>query len=106
MNKALFIVIVFLFFTSFGSAAAQDATLIPTPSPTVEKRVDDKQEVTPENIKGVPAIAPGYSSEDRDLPDLGRVGVDMADQRPLTVSEAIALALENNKDIEVTRKNV
>lgn len=40
------------------------------------------------------------------MPDLGRVGVDMADQRSLTLNEAITLALENNKDIEVTRKNV
>jgi len=40
------------------------------------------------------------------MPDLGRVGVDMTDQRSLTLNEAITLALENNKDIEVTRKNV
>ena len=40
------------------------------------------------------------------LPDLGRVGVDMTEQKPLTLNEAIAMALENNKDIEVTRKNV
>ncbi len=30
----------------------------------------------------------------------------MMDQKPLTLREAIALALENNKDIEVTRQNV
>ncbi|MDQ3088796.1 MAG: TolC family protein, partial [Acidobacteriota bacterium] len=40
------------------------------------------------------------------LPELGRVGVDMMNQKPLTLREAIVLALENNKDIEVTRKNV
>lgn len=68
--------------------------------------VDDKQEVAPEKLQGVPSIAPNYSSEDRSLPDLGRVGVDMTDQRSLTLNEAITLALENNKDIEVTRKNV
>jgi hypothetical protein len=38
------------------------------------------------------------------MPDLGRVGVDMTDQRSLTLNDAITLALENNKDIEVTRK--
>lgn len=83
-----------------GAAAAQDPTPTPTPA------VDDKQEVTPENIKGVPAIAPNFASDDRSLPDLGRVGVDMTNQRPMTVREAIALALENNKDIELTRKSV
>ena len=53
-----------------------------------------------------PSIAPEFVSQDRSLPDLSRVGVDVADQRPLTVRDAIALALENNRDIEVTRKNV
>ena len=57
----------------------------------------------PDKLQGVPAIAPNYSSNDRALPDLGRVGVDMTDQRSLTLNDAITLALENNKDIEVTR---
>ena len=64
------------------------------------------QNVQPENLKGVPPIAPAFESEDRTLPDLGRVGVDMMEQKPLSLKEAIALALENNKDIEVTRQNV
>jgi len=106
MCKQFFTIFIFIFSISFFSAFAQDRTPTPTPSPAVETHAPDKQEVSPENLKGVPAIAPDYSSEDRGLPDLGRVGVDMADQRPLTVSEAITLALENNKDIEVTRKNV
>ena len=38
------------------------------------------------------------------LPDLGRVGVDMTQQRSLTLHEAIELALENNRDLEVSRK--
>ncbi|MEP7214175.1 MAG: TolC family protein [Acidobacteriota bacterium] len=78
----------------------------PTPTPAVLPPVDDKQNVAPENLKGVPAIAPNYSSEDRSLPELGRVGVDMTNNRPLMLADAISLALENNKDIEVTRKNV
>jgi len=39
------------------------------------------------------------------MPSLARVGVD-TDQQPLTLREAIALALQNNKDIEVARDNV
>jgi len=54
----------------------------------------------------VPAVAPGYEAAARPLPGLERVGVDMAAQRPLTVREAIELALANNKDIEVARQNV
>ncbi|MCV5942832.1 TolC family protein, partial [Escherichia coli] len=50
--------------------------------------------------------APDYKSDNRNLPDLGRVGVNMLDQRTLTLEEAISMALENNNDIEVTRKNV
>jgi HAE1 family hydrophobic/amphiphilic exporter-1 len=88
-------------------ASAQDATPTPTATPTPPPAtVPDKQNVKPEDLKGVPSIAPNYQSEDRSLPDLGRVGVDMTEQKPLTVREAIAMALENNKDIEVTRQNV
>ncbi len=70
------------------------------------------QESSPEVLKpagqelSVPAIAPEYRPEQKPLPELGRVGVDMEKQRPLSLNEAIALALENNKDIEVARQNV
>ncbi|MDQ3754067.1 MAG: TolC family protein [Acidobacteriota bacterium] len=40
------------------------------------------------------------------LPPVNRVGVDVAEQRPLTLREVIALALKNAKDIEVARENV
>lgn len=78
----------------------------PTPTPAATPAVNDKQNVEPDKLQGVPAIAPNYRSDDKSLPDLGRVGVDMTDQQPLTLAEAITKALENNKDIEVTRKNV
>jgi HAE1 family hydrophobic/amphiphilic exporter-1 len=103
MKKGL--ISTFFLFAS-GVAAVYGQTPSPTPTPTATPLVDDRQEVAPERLQGVPAIAPNYSSEDRSLPDLGRVGVDMTDQRPLTLNEAITLALENNTDIEVTRKNV
>jgi HAE1 family hydrophobic/amphiphilic exporter-1 len=54
----------------------------------------------------VPAIAPEFHPAQKPLPELGRIGVDMDRQRPLTIREALALALENNKDIEVARQNV
>ena len=105
MMKGLIFAII-LFVSASTAALGQAPTPTPTPTPTASPAIDDKQEVAPEKLQGVPSIAPNYSSEDRSLPDLGRVGVDMSDQRSLTLSEAITLALENNKDIEVTRKNV
>jgi outer membrane protein len=54
----------------------------------------------------VPPVATGYEAAARPLPGLERVGVDLAEQRPLTVREAIELALANNKDIEIARQNV
>jgi outer membrane protein len=118
MNKQLLLITIFLLSVSF--ATAQDAT--PTPTPEVKEvkevkkvedvqevqpeKVEDVQEVQPEKLKGVPSIAPQYQSEDKSLPDLGRVGVDMLDQKTLTLREAIKLALENNKDIEVSRQTV
>jgi HAE1 family hydrophobic/amphiphilic exporter-1 len=39
-------------------------------------------------------------------PDLNRVGVDATQQHPLALREAISMALDNNKDIEVARENV
>lgn len=103
MNRQLFIIFAILVF-SFAPAKAQDAT--PTPSPEASPAPGDVQNVQPENLQGVPAIAPNYQQNDFSLPDLGRVGVDMMEQKPLTLREAITLALENNKDIEVTRQNV
>ena len=93
------------------------ATPTPTPTPTPGKtptaqppttlqKVNDTQNVTPENIEGVPDIAPNYRSNDRDLPEIGRVGVDLMQPRTLSLRESIEKALQNNKDIEVARQNV
>ena len=54
----------------------------------------------------VPPVAPGFRAEQKPMPELNRVGVDMNRQRPLALRDAISLALENNKDIEVARENV
>jgi len=109
MNKNFsYVLILILSIFAFSQARAQDAASMPTPTPTptVENQVNDTQNVNPENLKGVPTIAPNYQSNDKTLPELGRVGVDMMAQRPLSLKEAITLALENNKDIEVSRQNV
>lgn len=95
MHRHLYILVLFLFVLAAAGTRAQT----PTPTPVV-----DSQNVAPEDLKGVPATAPSFRSDDRNLPELGRVGVDMLQQRPITLHEAIELALENDLDIEVTRK--
>ncbi|MDQ3805476.1 MAG: TolC family protein, partial [Acidobacteriota bacterium] len=54
----------------------------------------------------VPQVAPDFRAAEGPFPALDRVGVDMGEQRPITMREAIELALANNKDIEVARQNV
>jgi HAE1 family hydrophobic/amphiphilic exporter-1 len=69
----------------------------PSPSPSLTPAT--------QNLK-VPAVAPDYQARQTPLPDLGRVGVDMDQQQPLSLREALKLALDNKKDIEVARENV
>ena len=60
-----------------------------------------------ESSLAVPSVAPDYRATlGATLPALERVGVNMAEQRPLALREAIELALQNGKDIEVARTNV
>jgi HAE1 family hydrophobic/amphiphilic exporter-1 len=67
---------------------------VPSPAPLTE------------TLPSVPSIAPDYRAPDRPLPEIGRVGVDMTNQRPLSLREALEMALLNNKDMEVSRHNV
>src|ERR1041384_4350062 len=69
------------------------------------------QEPSPTPVTAVPAlsvptVAPDFHPTQKPLPELGRVGVDADRQKPLSLREALAMALENNKDIEVARQNV
>jgi len=55
----------------------------------------------------IPLIANDFRADrSRALPILERVGVDATQQRPLTMREALQMALANNKDIEVGLDNV
>ncbi len=73
-------------------AHAQEPTAAPSPPPIKEQTLK------------VPAVAIDYrANASKPLPMLSRVGVDTNDQEPLTLHEAIALALRNDKDIEVAR---
>ena len=53
-----------------------------------------------------PPVAPNFEAPIRPLPDANRVGVDVANQLPMTLEEAITLALRNNNNIDVSRNTV
>ena len=91
---AALIVLVFAF---TNSRTLAQTTLSPSPTPLVSAQ----------QTLQVPAVAIDYRANANEaLPSLTRVGVDMNEQHPLTLREAIVLALANNKDIEVARDNV
>jgi len=80
-----------------SNARAQGSGMSPSPSPAVPAQ---------QTLK-LPTVAVDYrANANQPLPELSRVGVDTNEQQPLTLREAIALALTNNKDIEVARDNV
>lgn len=62
--------------------------------------------IPPQLPTAPPPVAPNYVAPVRPLPSAERVGVDVNDQSPLTLNEAIALALANNKDINIARIDV
>src|SRR6185369_6638696 len=78
----------------FSVNAVQGQQGTPSPAP------DDLKQLQ------IPSVAPDYRGQHKPLPELRRVGVDMDRQHPLSLREALSMALENNKDIEVARENV
>jgi len=53
-----------------------------------------------------PAVAADYEAPARSLPSIERVGVDATAPLPLTLEEAVRMALENNNEIDATRVDV
>jgi outer membrane protein TolC len=53
-----------------------------------------------------PPVAPNFEAPPRPLPSAERVGVDMMNQEALSLNDAIALALQNNNDIDASRIDV
>ena len=53
-----------------------------------------------------PPVAPDFQAPVRPLPSAERVGVDMMNQLPMTLEEAIEKALQNNNDIDTSRNDV
>ncbi len=88
----------------------QNRTASPSPSPTPNSTPnpapDQTQPSPSKNLIDVPEVGAGYKAPIRPLPEMNRVGVDLADQKTLSMREALEMALANNKDIEVARSNV
>ena len=110
MKRSIIISTALFFITAAASAVrAQDP--IPTPSPTPVALPTPSAQATPPLPNAPlpsepPPIAPNFEAPLRPLPSAERVGVDLANQLPLTLEEAITLALRNNNDIDTSRNDV
>lgn len=83
---------------------ANPSTVIPT-SPT--QNVGTSGGISPAVLPDdPPPIAPDFQAPVRPLPSADRIGVDNANQLPMTLEEAIELALQNSNDIDATRNDV
>jgi len=67
-----------LIIATLGISAQAQEPAVPTPTPQ-------------ERVLTVPPIAPDFRPEQKPLPELGRVGVELDRQRPLPLREALAL---------------
>jgi outer membrane protein TolC len=91
------------------SSLAAGTTVAPNvfaQSPSQDNRQPAPAQAQPQLPKDPPAVAPNYQAPSRELPPVERVGVDLSDQVPLTLNDAIALALANNKDINASRIDI
>ncbi|MEP6946495.1 MAG: TolC family protein [Acidobacteriota bacterium] len=74
-----------------SAAQAQSPTPTPVPAPTPNDAMP---------------VAPTFNTPPSPMPSTERVGVDNSDQLPLTIEQAVEMALKNNNNIEASRKDV
>jgi outer membrane protein TolC len=86
-----------------ASTAAQDPVATPLPIATPPIVMPTPAITDPADP---PPVAPDFEAPQRPLPSAERVGVDLADQLPLTLEDAIERALLNNNDIDASRNDV
>lgn len=78
-----------------------------TPTLTPQQSVGNSTGIAPAELPGEPPpIAPNFEAPVRPLPSADRVGVDVANQLPISLQDAITLALQNNNDIDSSRIGV
>ena len=98
---------------SFGGgvfAQTPAGTPLPTPAPdgvvpVPSSLMTPAPAPTPTPNDPMP-VAPKLGLPPAPMPSTERVGVNNADQLPLTIEQAVELALKNNNDIEASRKDV
>ncbi len=102
------------------AALPGDVIVAPTPVPTVTPVISPPAPKPPTDIPNLndnppelpdippapPLNTPDYSNTPRALPAPDRVGVDLSAQTPLSLDDAIRLALNNNNDIEMAQSDV
>ncbi len=88
--------------TPSGQIANPNTVIQQTPTQTVGTS-GIAPAVLPDNP---PPVAPDFQAPVRPLPSAERVGVDLMNQLPLTLEEAIERALQNNNNIDVSRNDV
>jgi HAE1 family hydrophobic/amphiphilic exporter-1 len=89
-----------------GGVQRSTTTVQPPAGPVAPGRESVPTAAPAELPLSVPQVAPDFRPAPQPLPELGRVGVNLTEQRPLALAEVISLALRNAKDIEVARENV
>jgi len=84
---------------------AQVNPTVPTLAPG--QAVGNSTGIAPAQLpEDVPPIAPDFQAPVRPLPSADRVGVDVSNQLPISLQDAITLALQNNNDIDSSRIGV
>ena len=87
--------------TTPGTTPGAPATGVP---PTPGQSVGVSGGVAPAELPAdPPPVAPNFEAPTRPLPTAERVGVDVADQVALSLNDAVAMALQNNNDIDGSR---
>jgi outer membrane protein TolC len=89
--------------TPSGQIANPNTVIQQTPT----QNVGSTNTVAPADLPDdPPPVAPNFEAQIRPLPSAERVGVDLANQLPMTLEEAIAMALVNNNDIDTSKIQV
>ncbi len=99
--------------TTTGTTAPQTTgapvtgtTGIPAPS-SAGQGIGTSSGIAPAELpQEPPPVAPNYEAPARPLPSAERIGVRLDEQQPLTLNDAVRLALENNNDIGIARIDV
>ncbi|MGB7067882.1 MAG: TolC family protein [Pyrinomonadaceae bacterium] len=90
---------------AINSIVGQDVPI--APAPTATPLSVNIEPVSPLQLPDdPPSVAPNFEAPARPLPGAERVGVDVSKQLPLSLDQAVEMALENNNDIDASRNDV